>query len=153
VTYLQSLTYCHSIASSMLLNPSGQEFIRLFMWGRASTAEPNDKSSERKRIVQSAYNYPRQRLILPTTPAIRYLFWISPGQLQTATDPFILWPTSFEKLMNTKPLENKDKIFTTKVGQFDGSGKRIWSISERRCVLHSSPIYQQRQLKRRRTYL
>ena len=67
MSYEQCLTYCHSIASSMLSNPSGRAFSRLFMWGRASTAVPNDKwiSFFLRRIVQSVYDYPRPRLIRP----------------------------------------------------------------------------------------
>ena len=36
-------TYCHSIASSGLSNPSGRAFRRLCMWGSASSADPVHK--------------------------------------------------------------------------------------------------------------
>lgn len=32
--------YCHSMASSILLNPSGRAFSRLFINGKASIADP-----------------------------------------------------------------------------------------------------------------
>lgn len=66
-----------------------------------------------------------------TTPAIRYFFSISLGQPRTTTDPPMLWPTSFEKAINENSSVNKNIIFTKKVGQFDGSGKRVWSISQK----------------------
>ena len=43
----------------------------------------------------------------------------------------MLWPTSFEKAINTNSWANRNITLTRKVGQCDGSGNRIWMISQK----------------------
>ena len=97
----------------MLSNPSGRAFSRLFMWGRASTAEPNDKWIRVKELFR-LYVWLPSTTSNTATPTNRYRFSISRGQLRTITDPPMLWPISFEKEASTKSMNQIRMLYLLK---------------------------------------
>lgn len=114
----------------MLSNPSGRAFSRLFMWGRASTAEPNDRSLETdwKNCSECVYIYPQRRLVPPLQQV-----GISFGSDQGSCEPQLTLPCYDQRALENKStnIHGRIKNITKKVGQFDGSGKRVWSISQK----------------------